>query len=108
MITTRASFAAVAFSFVTIAAGPAGAVDRMHWTQLPDPAFHEVFAYYCAPAQIVNAALPADTAPTGDAADIHDGLFIAEYGGDCRAFYFKEIVRRIDVPTQQGLIVVDR
>lgn len=109
MTTTRTIVAAAVVSMAaSIAAGPAGAVDRMHWQQVPASAFHEAFNYYCAPAQIVRATFPSDGAPAGVAADIHDELFVAEYGEDCRAFYYGEIVRRTDVPTQQGLVVVNR
>lgn len=96
----------LAFSTATMSA-PAAAHDRMFWEKLPRVAFHEVFAYYCAPAQVELASI-GEPAPTGDAQVVYEGLFVGTYGGSCRDFYFREVDRRIDRPTQQGLIVVDR
>lgn len=112
MTTTRNSLAVAAMgaaalgAFFALTAGPALAEDGRMWRLLPDAPYFEVYTYYCAPAHYELAVAAEE--PTGIAHGIYTDLFQAEFGGDCRAFYLKEIVRRIDVPTQQGLIVVDR
>jgi hypothetical protein len=112
MTTTRNNLAAAAMGAValgalfSLTAGPALAEDGRMWGLQPHAPFFEVYTYYCAPGHYGQAV--ATEEPTGIAHRIYTELFSAAYAGDCRAFYLKEIVRRVDVPTQQGLIVVDR
>lgn len=104
MNATRIALAAALVASLT---GTAAANDRLFWERMPQSAYEEVYAYYCAPAQVALASI-AEPAPEGDGAVIYEDLFVAQYGGSCRDFYFQEVESRIDLPTEQGLIVVDR
>lgn len=97
---------AVVGSVLLAATSPAFADGRVAWEKMPRAAFHGAYHDYCAPVAVAVARQAA--APTADQEAIINDLLIGTYGGDCRDFYIEEIMPRADVPTQQGLIVVDR
>jgi hypothetical protein len=110
MTTARTTVAAIGLSLLTTAAaGSAAAYDRVFWEGFPQAAYEEVYAYYCSPAEVALASI-VDAVPEGDAAVIYEDLFLAQYGGSCRAFYFQEVASRYDAPFEQvqGLVVVNR
>jgi hypothetical protein len=98
--------AAAFLALVPVTGSTSTANERLHWESLPDIAFVATYQRYCSPAQVVEAS--AEAATLGDIFDIHNRLLQGQYGGDCRAFYAKEVESRFDMPCEQGLIVVDR
>ena len=102
---TRIALAAVA----AILTGTAAANDRLFWERLPHAAYAEVYAYYCSPAEVALSSVD-EMAPDEAAAVIYEDLLVAEYGSNCRDFYFQEVASRVDQPFEheQGLVVVNR
>ena len=105
MSITRIALAATGLAAILI--GTATANDRLFWERLPQAAYIDVYAYYCAPAEFASVAEPA---PDDAAAVIYEDLFVFEYGSNCREFYFQEVTSRVDQPFehQQGFVVVNR
>jgi uncharacterized membrane protein YeiH len=106
MMTDRHTVLASAALAVIAGVGSATANDRLRWEQLPDAAYLDVYDYYCAPVAVETAS--AKSQPDGNAALIYAEVLVGFHGGSCRDFYLNEVGSRADMPSEQGLVVVNR
>ena len=80
-----------------MAVAPASAEPAAYWDLQPRAAFFEVYIHACQPVEYDFAGVRQEL--TKVAAWMYEELFVKEYAGSCRDFYFGEVVQRI-VPTQ--------
>jgi hypothetical protein len=106
MMTNRQTVLAIAALTVVAGTASATANDRLRWEQLPDAAYFDVYDYYCAPVAVETASTKSQ--PGGDASVIYTEVLVGFHGGSCRDFYLSEVGSRIDTPSEQGLVVVNR
>jgi hypothetical protein len=78
---------------------------RPAWQLKTANAYFSVYSHYCAPDFYARAASPE--APSSMEIALYSDAFRAEYGGDCRKFYFGEIATRLD-PDRIGAVVLAR
>jgi hypothetical protein len=72
------------------------------WTLQPTSAFVEAYVYACQPVEYDNAGVRE---PLSQVADwVHGRLFLDQYNGSCRDFYFGEVVPRLDGELQPFFI----
>lgn len=60
----------------------------------PAGAFLDAYVHACQPVEYDFAGVMHNL--DEEAKRIHDDLFLGEYGGSCRDFYFGEVVPRLD------------
>jgi uncharacterized membrane protein YeiH len=106
MTNRKRVLAIAAFTATLAAASSTIANDRLRWERLPDAAYFDVYDYYCAPVAVETASTKSQ--PGGDAAVIYAEVLVGFHGGSCRDFYLNEVGSRIDMPSEQGLLVVNR
>jgi hypothetical protein len=97
MTMTNIKLAAAALVSLMIAgASPASASVG---ADLPNTAFFIVDLYHCTPMAPLTGARPA---PTGDAAVVYDEVLIGTYGGNCDAFYAREVKPRLFLSQEES------
>ena len=64
------------------------------WAALPGSAFVDAYVFACQPVEYDFAGVQAPL--QGAALDVYEQLFVRTYGNSCRAFYFGEVVPRLD------------
>lgn len=89
-MTTMTKLVALAFASIILPiAGPA--IASMGGT-VPDAAYFTVHLDYCTPMEPLSGRRPA---PTGDAAVVYSEVLIGTYGGNCHAFFAREVKPRL-------------
>lgn len=63
------------------------------WSLLSSAAFVEAYVYACQPVEYDFAG--AKEALKDASQQVHDKLFLVEYRGNCRDFYYGEVVPRL-------------
>ena len=76
------------------------------WSLQPPAAFVETYVYACQPVEYDFAGVRDPLKET--ARQVHDRLFLAEYGGSCGDFYYGEVVPRLAPERQPFFRPVDR
>lgn len=75
-------------------------------TLRPSAPFVEAYVYGCQPVEYDAAGVRE---PLDDASrQVHDGLFLVDYRGSCRDFYYGEVVPRLAPEMQPFFLPVDR
>jgi hypothetical protein len=69
-------------------------------------AFVEAYIYACQPVEYDFAGIRAHLNEA--ATQVYDWLFLVEYGGSCRDFYFEVVVPRLEVERQPYFLPVGR
>jgi hypothetical protein len=96
-MTTITKLATVALtSFILAAASPASANVG---SAVPDTAYFTVNLNHCTPMAPLSGTRPA---PTGDAAVVYDEVLIGVYGGNCDAFYAREVKPRLFLSQEES------
>lgn len=94
---TNTKLAAVALVSLMIAGvGPASA---NLGSALPDTAYFTVNLTHCTPMAPLTGARPA---PTGEAAVVYNEVLIGAYGGNCDAFYAREVKPRLFLSQEES------
>lgn len=76
------------------------------WSLQSSAAFVEAYVYACQPVEYDFAGVRE---PLKDASrQIHDQLFLVEYRGSCRDFYYGEVVPRLAPERRPFFLPVDR
>jgi hypothetical protein len=96
MTMTITKLATVAFAALLLGAG--SAIASVAGT-VPDAAFFTVNLNHCTPMAPLSAARPA---PTGDAAVVYNEVLIGAYGGNCDAFYAREVKPRLFLSQEES------
>jgi hypothetical protein len=91
------------------AAMPARAED-INWRLQPRDAFFDVYAFYCAPVEIIPARASTELpqVPTGIADQVYTDLLAGSYGGNCQAFYVNELLPRADTAWEAATGMFDQ
>ena len=76
------------------------------WSLQPPAAFVEAYVYACQPVEYDFAGVRDPLKDT--TRQVHDRLFLAEYGGSCRDFYYGEVVPRLAPERQPFFLPVGR
>jgi hypothetical protein len=94
-MTTFSKLAAAALAFIALAgAGPAAA---NAWG-LPSTAYFIVDLNYCTPGGLTGPR----PAPVGDVAVVYNEVLIGAYGGNCDAFYAREVRPRLFLSPEES------
>jgi hypothetical protein len=95
MTTTKFATATLA-TLLLVAGGPAAAGPI---SAVPDAAYFTVNLNHCTPM----APLPATRVPqAGDAAVVYNEVLIGAYGGNCDAFYAREVKPRLFLSQEES------
>jgi hypothetical protein len=79
---------------------------RADWSLQPPAAFVEAYVYACQPVEYDFAGVRE---PLEDASrQVHDKLFLVDYDGSCRGFYYGEVVPRLAPERQPFFLPVGR
>ena len=96
-MTTITKLATVALVSLMIAgAGPASANPG---SALPETAYFTVNLNHCTPMAPLSGAR---SVPTGDAAVVYNEVLIGAYGGNCDAFYAREVKPRLFLSQEES------
>lgn len=96
-MTTITKLAAVALASLFLAA--AGSASASVGSALPDTAYFTVNLNHCTPMAPLSGTRPA---PTGDAAVVYNEVLIGAYGGNCVAFYAREVKPRLFLSQEES------
>ncbi|MEO7221610.1 MAG: hypothetical protein ABIY37_03980 [Devosia sp.] len=66
---------------------------------LPDTAYFTVNLNHCTPMAPLSGTRPV---PTGDAAVVYNEVLIGAYGGNCDAFYAREVKPRLFLSQEES------
>lgn len=92
---TKLTPLALASLMLAAAAAPASA----NIGEVPDTAYFTVNLNHCTPMAPLSGTRPA---PTGDAAVVYNEVLIGAYGGNCDAFYAREVKPRLFLSQEES------
>jgi hypothetical protein len=95
MIKLAAIALTLAFAGIGIAAGSDGHTPREEWGEAPVPVTDLAIPYFQVNLTYCTPMATAPRAPTGDVAIVYAEVLIDTYGGNCDAFYAREILPRL-------------
>jgi hypothetical protein len=104
LLPARVTIATMIGALPAVIGAGAPAESAEYWALQPAAAFVEAYVYACQPVEYDFAGVrePLNEVP----GRVHDELFLGRYNGSCRAFYFQEVVPRLDGERQPFFVPV--